>query len=301
MCMSACSASTAPSLSIDTTATASNYTPAIGGDAETGVQAISTDTGFDPAAPADQASALAAQLQQAQALLVGDAAGAATTAGGDAAAAAVTAPGSFQSALGDRAPIQLQPMRDGAAAIANLDTIVKAREERVARIEEAFFTDPNAKPADQAKLDSERQLLRDTKALRDKLSTLATTIDSSEAGAILQVVGAANQRGSYQAEQLAELMIKIEGSALNLPASYLEMAMRAQDLLEETRADMDALTKQIADAANQSGTVDQQALALLKEMVDNQEAAHEALRANFELAKRDPASAQAQLQQLAAA
>ena len=307
MCMSACSSSTTPSVTADTVANASSYTPAIGGDAETGVQAITQDTGYDPATPADQSSALAAQLQQAQQLLVGTATGAATTAGGDAAAPSAAAPGSvptpgsFRAELDKRAPIQLQPMQDGAAAIANLDRIVQAREERVARIQEAFLTDPSATPADQATLDQERSLLRETRALRDKLSSLAQTIDANEAGAILQLVGSANQRGSYQAEQLAELMIQIEGSAHNLPTSYLEAAMRAQELLEQTRADMDKLMQQLADSANANGgKVDQAALAQLQSMVQNQEAAHEALRANFELAKQDPATAQAQLQQLAA-
>jgi hypothetical protein len=311
--MSACSSSTAPTVTADAAANASSYVPAIGGDAETGVQAILQDTGFDPAAPADHASALAAQLQQAQSLLVGMAPGAATTAGGDAAAPSVGAPaaaaptvgtssgprpGAFRAELDKRAPIQLQPMQDGASAIANLDRIVQAREERVARIEEAFLTDPNATPADQQVLDRERQLLQDTRGLRDKLSTLAPTIDSNEAGAILQLVGSANQRGSYQPEQLAELMIQIEGSAHNLPASYLEAAMRAQDLLEQTRKDMDAMLEQLASSAN--GQLSAEALAPILEMEENQLRAQEALRANFELAKRDPAAAHAQLQQVAA-
>jgi hypothetical protein len=285
-------------MTTDAASTMAQYSPAIGGDAETGVQAIRQDTGFDPAAPADQANALAAQLQQAQSLLVGTATGAATTAGGDAAAASVAAPGSFRAAIDTRAPIQLQPMQDGAAAIANLDRIVQAREERVARIQEAFLTDPNASPADQAKLDQERTLLKETRALRDKLASLAETIDPNEAGAILQLVGSANQRGSYNPEQLAELMIQVEGSALNLPTSYLEAAMRAQELLEQTRADMEAMMQQLASSPNAQLTPE--TLAPILEMEDNQLKAQEALRANFELAKRDPATAQAQLQQLAA-
>lgn len=312
MCMSACSSSTTPTATADAAATASTYTPAIGGDAESGVEAIRRDTGFDPAAPTDPSGALAAQLQQAQALLVGTTmeatAGAAPTAGTAPISGtsgthlpAPGAPGSFRAELETRAPIQLQEMRDGASAIANLDRIVQAREERVARIQEAFLSDPSATPADQQRLDQERQLLQETKGLRDKLAALAPTIDQNEAGAILQLVSTANQRGSYQAEQLAELMIQIEGSAHNLPTSYLEMAMRAQDLLEQTRADMDALMQHVADTAKaNAGAVDQKALEQLRLMTENQQAAHEALRANFELAKRDPATAQAQLQQLAA-
>lgn len=307
MCMSACNSSTTPTMTADTASTMATYAPEIGGDAETGVKAISQDTGFDPARPSDQAGSLASQLQQAQALLVGAATGAATTAAGNAAASAVSgptaasavsAPGAFRSALDDRVPIQLQPMRDGTAAIANLDTIVQARAQRVARIEEAFLTDPNATPADQERLDQERRLLEETTALRDKLSTLAPTIDANEAGAILQLVGSANQRGSYHPEQLAELMIQIEGSALNLPASYLEAAMRAQELLEQTRADMETLMQQLVQSPNAPLTPE--TLAPVLEMEENQLAAQEALRANFELAKRDPAAAEAQLQQLAA-
>lgn len=307
MCMSACSSSIAPSVTTDAASTMVAYTPEIGGDAETGVNAISQDTGFDPASPADGggAGSLAAQLQQAQALLVGMTSGAGTTAGGDVAAsgteatAAVAAgSGSFQAAVADRAPIQLQPMQDGATAIANLDTIVRAREERIARIEDAFLTDPNATPADQKRLDQERRLLEETRGLRDKLSTLAHTIDANEAGAILQLVGSANQRGSFHPEQLAELMIQVEGSAHNLPASYLEAAMRAQELLEQTRADMEAYVQQLAQSPNAQLTPE--TLAPILEMEENQLAAQEALRANFELAKRDPAAAQAQLQQLAA-
>lgn len=323
MCMSACSSSTTPTATADTAATAPTYTPAIGGDAETGVEAIRRDTGFDPAAPADPSSALASQLQQAQALLVGTTMDAVATAGGAAGATGAApaavgtapiapttgahisgpgAPGSFRAELEKRAPIQLQPMQDGNAAIANLDRIVAAREERVARIQEVFLSDPSATPVDQQRLDQERLLLQETRGLRDKLATLAPTIDANEATAILQLVGTANERGSFQAEQLAELMIQVEGSANNLPASYLEAAMRAQDLLEQTRADMDALTRQLTDAANASGgTIDRNGLAQLQQMVQNQEAAHEALRANFELAKRDPAAAQAQLQQVAVA
>lgn len=294
MCMSACSSSIAPSVTTDaaSTMTAATYAPEIGGDAETGVRAISQDTGFDPASPTDAAGGLAAQLQQAQGLLVGGGAP------GGAPAGAVGATGSFQSAVADRAPIQLQPMQDGAAAIANLDTIVRAREERVARIADAFLTDPNATPADQQRLDQERRLLEETRGLRDKLATLAQTIDANEAGAILQLVGSANQRGSYHPEQLAELMIQIEGSAHDLPASYLEAAMRAQELLEQTRNDMEALMRQLAESPGAQLTPE--TLAPILEMEENQLAAQEALRANFELAKRDPAAAQAQLQQLAA-
>lgn len=299
MCMSACNSSTAPSVTHDAAATMTSYTPEIGGDAETGVRAISQDTGFDPARPSDSAGALASQLQQAQALLAGTATGVAPTAGGDPAAIAVAASGSFQAALADRAPIRLQPMQDGAAAIANLDTIVQAREERVSRLQDAFLSDPNATPADQKRLDQERQLLEKTRGLRDKLATLAHTIDATEAGAILQLVGSANQRGGYHPEQLAELMIQIEGSAHDLPASYLEAAMRAQELLEQTRGDMEAYMLQLAQSPNAQLTPE--TLAPILEMEESQLAAQEALRANFELAKHDPAAAQAQLQQVAVA
>ncbi len=293
MCMSACSSSIAPSVTTDAASTMTGtYAPEIGGDAETGVKAIRQDTGFDPARPADGAGALAAQLQQAQTLLAG------TTTDTQQTAAVAAGSGSFQSALADRVPIQLQPMQDGAAAIANLDTIVQAREQRISRIEDAFLSDPNATPADQKRLDQERRLLEETRGLRDKLATLAHTIDATEAGAILQLVGSANQRGSYHPERLAELMIQIEGSAHNLPASYLEAAMRAQELLEQTRNDMETYMQQLARSPDAQLTPE--ALTPILEMEENQLAAQEALRANFELAKRDPAAAQAQLQQIAA-
>jgi hypothetical protein len=189
-------------------------------------------------------------------------------------------------------------MVDGRALLGNLDAIVQARTERVARLEEAFLTDPKATPTDQQVLDQERTLLKDTKALRDKLANLAETIDGNEAAAVLQLVGSANQRGAYMPEQLAEVMIQVEGSALSLPASYLEAAMRAQELLEQTRSDMDQIALALVQDPN--AQANEAALAQLVEMSNNQEAAQEALRANFELAKRDPATAQAQLQAIAA-
>lgn len=301
MCMSACSSSTAPSVSVDVAGAAGTqaFVPAIGGDAETGVGAIGQDTEFDPNAAGATATTLAQQLQQAQALLVAGADGAATSAAGDAGTTAVSAyagptPGAFAAALGQRIAVQLEPMSDGASLLRNLDSIVAARTERVARLEDAFLVDSNATPADQARLDQERALLRDTKALRDKLEQLASTIDASEAEAVLRLVGLANQRGEYVPEQLAEVMIQVEGSAHDLPASYLDLAQRVQDLLEQTRADMELVAKQAGDA-------DPTTIAQLEEMTANQEAAQEALKANFELAKRDPATAQAQLQAFAQA
>ncbi len=291
MCMSACSSSTAPNVGTDTASSTTSYAPAIGGDAETGVAAIRLDTGYDPADPVqDQAPSLAAQLQQAQGLLNGGATGVAEPA----------APGAFAAALQERSPIQLQPMSDGRAMVANLDSIVQARQQRVARLEEAFLADPAATPVDQARMDQERALLTSTETLRDKLTTLAETIDANEAAAVMRLVGDANQQGEYRPEQLAEVMIQIEGSAHNLPASYLELAMRAQELLEQSRQDIEEMTRLIAEAADKAGVIDQAALVELEEMSANQHAAHEALRANFEFAKQDPQAAQAQLQVLAA-
>ncbi len=304
MCMSACSAaSTSPSIAADVAGSGSAIpelalAPATGGDTDLGGGgAIRQDTGFDPADPVDQSASLAAQLQQAQQQLVPPVTATPATSA-TAVNGAGPASGGFRAAVEERLPVQLQAATDGAAAIANLDRIVEARTQRLARIEEAFFTDPSATPSDQAQLDLERTLLADTAALRDKLATMADTIDANEAAAVLQVVGAANQRGSYHPEQLAELMIQVEGSALGMPSSYLELAMRAQDLLEQTRNDMDAMVDQAMQSNN--GQVDAAFMTELDAMASNQLAAQEALKANFELAKRDPATAQAQLQAMAA-
>ena len=189
---------------------------------------------------------------------------------------------------------------DGASTIRNLQTILAVRQDRVARLEQALRADAQrnggtVNPVDLQKFSFEKSLTADVGALIQKLTPLAGTMDPSESAAVLKLVTQANQNGSLDPVQLARTIIQIDGSASNLPASYLASANRGQDVAATVKARLDQLSNDAAATANRTGSFDpaqmQQVTALAEQAKDLQLA----LRRNLDLAKANPADAQARL------
>jgi hypothetical protein len=153
-----------------------------------------------------------------------------------------------------------------------------------------------ATPAPAGPVDPELEAQVD--ALRMKLEPIAHTIDANERQALELVVNDARQRGEFVAEELATVMLYVEGSAHGVPDEYLDVAVDAQAKLAQTAATIDQLTADVDRTSRETGQVDQAKVTQIAELQEQREFMHEQLRLNFDFAKRDPAGALEVLQPL---
>jgi hypothetical protein len=142
------------------------------------------------------------------------------------------------------------------------------------------------------------QLEAQVDALRTKLEPIAHTIDANERQALQLVVDDARARGEFVAEELATVMLYVEGSAYGVPEEYLDVAVDAQAQLAGTAAQIDALIEDVDRASRETGQLDQSKVTQIAQLQEQREFMHEQLRLNFDFAKRDPAGALEVLQPL---
>lgn len=206
---------------------------------------------------------------------------------------------SFQAADAQEIRVPLLPITDGASAIENLRRLAGARTERLRILTDALATDSQAagstNPVNAQKLVFERQTSEQLNALVQKLTPLAPTIDVSEGTALLKLVGDANRTGQFEPSQLARVLIQVEGSAANLPASYLASANRGQDFAAGIDRQVTQLSNAVAGTANQTGSFDPVQLQQVTQLTQDRAKLSDALKRNFELAKTNPSEAQARL------
>jgi hypothetical protein len=195
--------------------------------------------------------------------------------------------------------VALVPSVDGASALENLRRMSAARDQRVAHLQEAFAADQQVtgsiNPVDAQKLQLETQLAGDVHRMIEKLTPLASTIDASEAASLVKLVSDSNARGRLDPAQLARVLVNIEGTAANLPASYLASANRAQDFAASVDARLDQLSNRVAQEANQTGNFDPAPLQQVSQLAADRAKLSDALKRNFDLAKQNPSEAQSRL------
>jgi hypothetical protein len=107
--------------------------------------------------------------------------------------------------------------------------------------------------------------------------------------------------GSMPSSQVARTVIQTKGAEYGMPRSYIETALRAQDLAAAIEQDMERMSEQITlqmFSSSGGGAMDiLQSLQLLDQRASQLVRLQEHLRDNFLLARRDPAFATSQLEQ----
>lgn len=206
---------------------------------------------------------------------------------------------SFQRTHAHRFDIALMPVTDGASAIENLRRLAGAHGERVRLLSNAIEQDARQygtrNPVDIQMFALERERSAQLDAMLERLRPLAPTIDASEGTALMKLVRDSNTTGMLEPAELARVMLNIQGSAANLPASYLASANRAQDFAASIDARIAQLSNATANAANQTGSFDVAQLRQVEQLTADRARLSDALRRNFDLAHANPSDAQSKL------
>jgi hypothetical protein len=260
-------------------------------------------TGWDPAPPASATDVDALNQQLQQGLQQLSQMGIALP--GTTAAATGGTSSHFDQAVASSQQVAMVRVTDGASAVEDLDRIAAARQRRLASLEEAYAADiretGHTDTADLQRLTMERTLTQQVSAMAAKMRPLASTIDAAEGRWMVSVVSHANSTGAMDPVELARLMLQVEGSAANVPASYLASANRGQDVAQQLQMQlrMELMNvNQLPRPDDPVGTVpttDPVAQQRAAELADQLARVQRGLKANFDLARADPAVAQAKL------
>lgn len=140
--------------------------------------------------------------------------------------------------------------------------------------------------------------------LLEKVVRLGQTVDPTEAKLLEELLRRSDERGSFLASELARVMVRVEGSARNLPSDYLAAADRAQRLAGEVEAGMQDLVLRFQELQRSGGATTAELMELfeaLEGLASELERVQVGLRRNFELASQDPRAALEQLEAALAA
>jgi hypothetical protein len=188
---------------------------------------------------------------------------------------------------------------NGQTIIGHLSNIAAAQRQRIASLEAALQSDSQrtgtANAVDMQKLSLEKTRNEQLGMIIQKLTPLASTIDQNEAIAVAQLVQNANGTGAFDAAQLQRVMVHIEGSARNLPASYMAAADRAADVTAALQERVRTLSNEAAATIRQTGVPNQAQLQQVRAAQEQQMAFASAVKRNFDLAKVNPSVAEAAL------
>jgi hypothetical protein len=106
--------------------------------------------------------------------------------------------------------------------------------------------------------------------------------------------------GSLPSSEVAKIVIRTKGAEAGLPQTYIDTAIRAQDLAVAIETDLNRMSEALMSQLSSSGAGgSMDILAMLRAMDERLSQLvrlQEHLRDNFQLARRDPALAQAQLE-----
>lgn len=106
--------------------------------------------------------------------------------------------------------------------------------------------------------------------------------------------------GSLPSSEVAKLVIRSKGAEYGLPQRYIDTAIRAQDLAVALEQDIDRMSNLLVEQMMSSGGGGAMDVLTALRAIDERSTQlvrlQEHLRDNFQLARRDPAMAQAQLE-----
>jgi hypothetical protein len=257
------------------------------------------------AQPANAVASLGQQLQAGLAQLERMGVNLGTTPGaagkdGSGAALPMPVPGSpsgaqFGIAEAQQTSIPLVPTVDGRSLQTNLHQVADARRAYVQRLQAAHEADQRAgtaAPTDAFKLRTQQALSEQLDRVVWRVDGLVDTIDASEAQELMWVVHDSNATGVLEAGRLGHAMTRIEGSAANLPASYMQVALGAQQLGIEIDAELRRRGAAISAQAQGGGMVDAGTLQAFNAYAHLRRDMDQLLRQNLGRAMSDPAGAE---------
>lgn len=134
-------------------------------------------------------------------------------------------------------------------------------------------------------------------ALLAKIGPSLDVVDAATSAQVEQLFQQADARGSFRASEVARMVVQVEGAAAGLPPSYLQAASRAQDLAAEIEQDIDDALVQINAFIESGGNADavMPLLELVNQVMESLEQLQVDLRANYDLARKDPGAAETKL------